>query len=188
MKKAGGNGRVARIGRDAVRAGTGKTWSQWFGVLDRAGATSMSHRDIARHLGKRYPGIGMWWHQMVTVGYEQARGLREKHQRLDGYGISGSRTVAAPASALFKAWKDPKARRLWLPGERLAFRRATAGKSMRIAWGDGTTRVEVLFAPKGPGRCQVVVDHSRLKDAKAARRMKAYWRRRLDRLQKILEA
>ena len=35
---------------------------------------------------------------------------------------------------------------------------------------------------------QVVVDHTRLKDAKAARRMKTYWRRRLDRLQEILEA
>ena len=188
MKKASGNGRVARIGRDAVRARTGKTWSQWFRILDRAGAGNMSHRDIARHLGRRVPGIGMWWHQMVTVGYEQARGLREKHQRRDGYGISGSRTVAAPGSALFKAWNDARARRQWLPGERLVIRKPTTGKSMRIAWSDGTTRVEVLLSPKGPGRCQVVVDHTRLKDAKAARRMKTYWRRRLDRLQEILEA
>ena len=187
MQKTGGK-RVARIGRDAVRAGTGKTWSQWFRILDRAGARTMSHRDIARQLGKAYPGIGMWWHQMVTVGYEQARGLREKHQRLDGYGISGSRTLAAPAAALFKAWNDARVRRRWLPGERLLIRRATPDKSMRIAWGDGTTLVEVLFSPRGPGRCRVVVDHTRLKDAKAARRMKAYWGRRLDRLQEILEA
>lgn len=89
---------------------------------------------------------------------------------------------------LFKAWNDARARRQWLPGERLVIRKATTGRSMRIAWSDGTTRVEVLVSPKGPGRCQVVVDHTRLEDAKAARRMKTYWRRRLDRLQEILEA
>jgi uncharacterized protein YndB with AHSA1/START domain len=187
-KKGNGNGKIARIGQDAVRTGTGKTWSQWLTILDRAGAGKMSHRDIALLLGRRYPGIGMWWHQMVTVGYEQARGLRETHERIVGYEISGSRTVAASASALFKAWKDPRARRRWLPGERLVIGKTTAGKSMRIVWGDGTTRLEVQFFPRRPGRCQVVVSHSRLKDAKAAQHMKTFWSGRLDRLQEILEA
>src|SRR2546425_1217970 len=170
MKKESGNGRLARIGREAVQARTGKTWSQWLRILDSAGARKMSHRDIARHLAKKYPRIGMWWHQTVTVGYELARGLREKHQRPDGYEISGSRTVAAPVSALSRAWEDPRARRRWLPGKRLVIRKAAGGRTLRIDWGEGTSRLEVQFFPKGPGRCQVVVSHSRLKDMKAARR------------------
>ena len=188
MKKNNGNGRLARVSQDAVRARTGKTWSQWIRILDGAGARTMSHRDIARHLAKTYPRIGMWWHQTVTVGYEIARGLRERHQRPDGYEISGSRTVAAPVSALLTAWEDPRARRRWLPGKRLAIRKTVGGRTLHIDWGDGTSRLEVQFFPKRSGKCQVVVSHSRLKDVKAARRMKTYWAGRLDRLRESLEA
>jgi len=188
MKKGNGNGRVARIGDSAVRARTGKSWSQWCRILDKAGARKMSHQDIARYIAKKYPGIGMWWHQMVTVGYEQARGLRARNKRPGGYEISGSRTVGAPAPALFRAWRDARLRRRWLPGERIVIRKATPGKSMRIAWGDGKTSVEVNFYPKRAGRCQVVVQHRRLAGAKAAAHMKTYWARRLDRLREIVEA
>lgn len=183
-----GGGKIARIGRDAVRVGTGKTWSEWLRILDRAGASRMDHQEIARYLAKKYQGIGMWWHQMVTVGYEQARGLREKYQRPDGYGISSSRTLGAPASTLFKAWKDPRARLRWLPGEPIVINKATPNRSIRLAWGDGTTRLEVMLYPKGRDRCQMVVQHGRLKDAATARRMKAFWKQRLDQLQEILES
>jgi uncharacterized protein YndB with AHSA1/START domain len=187
-KKGNGKGKIARIGKDAVRTATGKTWSEWLRILDSAGASRMSHQDIARYLAKKYQGIGMWWHQMVTVGYEQARGLREKHERPDGYEISSSRTLAAPASTLFNAWKDPRARRRWLPGEPLVIHKATANRSIRLAWGDGTTRLEVMLYPKGRDRCQIVVQHGRLKDAATARRMKVFWKQRLDQLQEILES
>ena len=40
---------------------------------------------------------------MVTVGYEQARGLRKKHQRPEGFQVSASRTVAVPIAVAFAA-------------------------------------------------------------------------------------
>jgi uncharacterized protein YndB with AHSA1/START domain len=175
------------IGDEALRAKTGRTWARWFTILDRAGARQMKHAAIAAYLN-RERGVPGWWCQMVAVGYEQARGLRAKHERPDGFEISVSRTVAAPATALFDAWQDARTRRRWLPRAAIVIRRATRPKSMRITWSDRKTSLEVNFYAKGAGRGQVVVQHSKLPDAKAAAKMKGTWGRSLDRLRAMLEA
>ena len=77
---------------EAVQAKTGKTWKQWFSLLDKAGAKKMSHQEIVKYLNTN-EGVGPWWQQMVTVSYEQARGLRELHQKPAGFEIGVSRTV-----------------------------------------------------------------------------------------------
>lgn len=89
----------------AVKAKTGKVWSEWFKILDAAGAKKMTHQEIAALLHSKHH-VGPWWTQMVTVTYEQARGLRDKHQKPGGYEISVSRTVDASLSKAFKAWTD----------------------------------------------------------------------------------
>ena len=174
------------IGSEAVRAKTGRTWSEWLAILDKAGARKMSHAQIAAHLYDRR-GVPGWWSQMVAVGYEQARGLRARHQRPDGFEISVSRSFAAPATVLFDAWKDARARRRWLPRAAIVIRKATRPKSMRITWSDRKTSLEVNFYAKGVGKAQVVVQHSKLPDAKAAAKMKGYWANTLDRLRETLE-
>ena len=171
---------TAGISDAAVQKATGMTWGQWLAALDRAGAKKMTHPQIVDVVHEKY-AIGPWWRQMVTVGYEQARGLREKHEKPDGYQISRSKTIAAPASKLFNAWKDKKLRDLWLP-ETLSIHKATANKSMRATWGDGETTVEINFYPKGEGKTQVVVQHNKLADANQAERMKTYWAAALTRL------
>lgn len=175
------------IGDEAVKARTGKKWAEWFKILDAAGAKNMEHRAIVALLTERYK-LPPWWRQMVTVGYEQARGKREKHQKPEGYEISSSRTLAAPVSAAFEAWEDQKARKRWLGEADLVVRKATPDKSMRITWPDQRTSVVVNFYPKGAGKSQVTVQHSRLADAKAAERMEAYWGKALDRLKEFVEA
>ena len=78
---------------EAVRAKTGKSWSQWFAILDKAKAKDLPHKEITELLRGKH-GVPPWWSQMVTVGYEQERGLRVKHQKCDGFSVSGSKTVA----------------------------------------------------------------------------------------------
>lgn len=169
----------------AVRGRTGKTWPEWFAILNKAGAPKMSHKEIAAYLHEKQ-GIPGWWAQMVTVGYERAHGRRELHQKPGGYEISASRTVGAPLAALFKAWQDEKTRRRWLP-ETIVVRKATANRSLRITWADGKTSLSVNFYPKG-AKSQVVVQHGKLPDAKAAEQMKTYWAKTLDRFQERVEA
>lgn len=175
------------IGDAAVRARTGRDWAEWFKILDVAGARKMSHREIVAALAKKHPKLGPWWQQMVTVSYERARGLREKHQKPEGYEISVSRTIGASAWALYGAWKDAEARSLWLSEKPIVIRKAAANKSLRITWADGKSSLDVRFNPRGSGRSQIVVQHARLPSAKAAARMKTYWARALERLRESLE-
>jgi hypothetical protein len=90
-----------RMSDESVKKGTGKTWAEWFKILDGAGAKKWPHQEISGYLMHKQK-VGPWWGQMVSVGYEQARGLREKFQKCDGeFAASGSRTMNAPVAKLF---------------------------------------------------------------------------------------
>ena len=175
-----------RMSDEAVNAKTGKTWKQWFAILDKAGAKKMSHQEIVKYLSGEY-AVGPWWQQMVTATYEQARGLRDLHQKPEGYQISVSRTIKVPIGKLYNAFANDKARNAWLAEEGLAVRKATANKSMRVTWNDVRTTLEINFYPKGEDKSQVVVQHSKLPNAKASASMKTYWTKALNRLRDSLE-
>ena len=138
-----------RMSDAAVKAKTGKTWKEWFAILDKAGASKLNHQEIVKYLHAKQ-GVGPWWQQMVTVTYEQARGLREKHQKPDGYQISVSRTIKTPLAKLFKSFANEKARQAWLPEDGLTIRKATPNKSLRVTWNDGKSSVgRSAFLRKG---------------------------------------
>src|SRR6267378_1065044 len=160
----GGKSLKERISDEAVESKTGKNWSRWFKHLDAAGGKKMTHQEIAAHLSDKHD-VRPWWTQMITVTYEQARGLREVHEKPEGYEISVSRTIEVPVAKAFKAWTDEKIRKKWLPSN-FTIRKATANKSLRITWEDGKTSVAAAFTAKGPDKCQVVAQHSKLPNSK----------------------
>jgi uncharacterized protein YndB with AHSA1/START domain len=172
---------------DAVQAKTGKTWAEWFDVLDATGAAGLDHKGIVKVLAEQYH-VGGWWQQMVTVTYEQARGKRVLHETTNGFQVSASKTIAAPAPSLYEAWVDETRRQGWLPDAPLVIRKATPYKSIRMRWADGDTPVDVAFYPKGEGRCQVTVQHSGLSNDGEGARMQAYWREALGRLGDAVKA
>lgn len=176
-----------KISDAAVTARTGRSWSEWFRILDAAGAQDMSHKEIASFLyeKKKVPG---WWNQMVANCYEQQRGLRQKHQTPTGYyEISVSKVIEAPTSTLYKSWKDEKVRESWLPQQAIVIRKATPNRSLRITWSDRKTSLSVDFYEKGQSKGQVVVQHLKLKDPSAAEKMKKYWIKMLAKLKSELE-
>ncbi len=179
--------RYAGVGSDAVFRATGRAWDEWLKVLDRAGAKTMPHKDIALMLSRKFE-VPDWWSQMVTVGYEQARGLRLVNQTADGFAANASRTVAIAVKHLYDAWHDPKVRARWLADAPLEVRRSTDGKSIRMTWTVGGSDVDVGFFSKGANKSSVQVQHGRLKSAAAVARQKAYWSDALDRLKALLEA
>ncbi len=176
----------APVSDDAVKARTGRTWNEWIAVLDGAGAATRSHSEIVGILGEQF-GIGAWWRQMVTVGYERARGLRAVHETTRGFSVSVSRTIDAPLPTVFGAWSSAARRRRWLDGSSITVRSARPEKSMRITWGDGTN-VEVNFAVTSSGKSRVSVQHDRLASARAVAERRRFWKERLDRLVEQLAA
>ncbi len=168
-----------------IKAKTGCTWERWVSALDYVGAKEMSHRDIATLVNQKYK-IGGWWSQTVTVGYERIKGLRARGQRRDGtYEASKSRTFDVPVTTLFEAWADANTRRRWLNGESVKVRTATAPKSMRLGWSDGSI-IAIGFQAKGKSKSSVAVQHTKLPDRETADRLKQYWSDRLSALGKTL--
>lgn len=173
------------VSDEAVQKKTGKSWAEWFDLLDAADAASLTHGEIVKLLARDHE-IDPWWQQSVTVGYERARGLREKHQGSGGYQVGASKTAGVPVERLYAAWADEALRAEWLPDTRFTVRKATPSKSMRITWGDETS-VDVYFYAKGGEKSQVSVDHRKLPDPDAVERMRAFWRERFGVLKALLE-
>lgn len=187
MNRSSSGKKALKVGDDAVKASTGKAWAEWYAILDAAGASKLDHKSIVAVLSEKY-SVGSWWRQMITVGYEQERGLRELHQGPKGYAVTSSKTIDVPLRTLFNAWKDEKARAHWLPKADFEIRKATSDRSMRITWIDKKTNVDVGFFPKGSHKSQVAVEHGKLPDANAVAKMKSFWSKALETLKANLEA
>ncbi|HYN16940.1 MAG TPA: hypothetical protein VEY96_02485, partial [Actinomycetes bacterium] len=173
---------------EVVRANTGRSWDEWFALLDDWGAAERPHTEIARWVAGAHAVDG-WWAQGVTVAYEQARGLRAPGQRRGGlFEASASKTVAVPVDRLYAAFADPDLRERWLPGATVELRSAQAGKSIRANWDDGSTRLVIGFSARGDAKSQVALVHQRVPDAATAEQLKAYWRERVAVLKQVLEA
>lgn len=63
---------------------------------------------------------------MVTVAYEQERGLREKHQNVIGYVVSVSGTYEVAIDVLYENWSDENCARNG--SRKIVVRKATVDK------------------------------------------------------------
>jgi hypothetical protein len=176
---------IAGMSNAAIKAKTGCAWDKWVKSLDYHGAERMSHREIADLVSETYK-VPAWWTQTVTVGYERIKGLRARGQRRDGtFEASKSRTFPVPVGTLVDAWADSKSRKRWLGEPGVKVRTATAPKSMRIGWSDGSI-IAINFMSKGAGKSSVAVQHTKLADRDTAEKLKSYWAAKLDALGEVL--
>ncbi|MGO4881594.1 MAG: DUF4287 domain-containing protein [Bryobacteraceae bacterium] len=177
--------RVGTLTDDAVTARTGKTWEEWFKLLDKAGARMMDHQEISATLQKQF-GLSRWWGQMVAVGYENERGIRQDG-RGDAagkrYEVTLNKIVLAPRAAVWDAWHDPGMLARWLPGASFEVSSAVPQKTLRLAW-PGDTSVTVRFYERR-GRARIVVAHAKLSEDNVER-MQRYWSDALDRLRVLM--
>ncbi|MGD8328748.1 MAG: hypothetical protein PVJ49_04880 [Acidobacteriota bacterium] len=178
---------LAGMSDDAVRKATGRDWAGWVELLDHAAARGMAHREIATLLRDGHD-VPKWWAQMVTVGYERIRGLREKGQRRDGtFEVNKSKTVPVPVERLYRAFAEKRRRSRWLPDSDATVSTSRRNQSVRFTWGDGLP-VEVRFTAKSPDKTQVTVEHRGLPDRAAAEASKAYWAERLAALADLMSS
>jgi len=183
-RKLAAKGAPGGISSAAVEKATGKGWDEWVRLLDADGAKSLPHKEIAEIVHGKY-GVGDWWSQMVTVGYEQAKGLRKPHETARGFQASASKTINASIADLFDHWSHDLLRAQWFEPVMLNIRKETRDKSMRVSWPDGTS-VEINFYSKGPRKSQVALQHSKLKSARDVAKIKKFWGAALEDLKKLL--
>jgi hypothetical protein len=165
---------------------TGYSWPEWIRLLDADNAGTRTHGEIARLVHEKY-NVSGWWSQTVTVGYERLKGRRERGQRIGGsYEASKSKTFNVPVRVLYDACADGTTRRQWLDGVDAKVRTATAAKSMRLQWPDGTI-VALWFVGKGAGKSTLSLAHTKLTGKTAMEKAKAEWSTRLHALAELLQ-
>ena len=178
---------------EKVKQATGKTWSQWFGLLDKAGAKKMPHIEIARLLYKKYlaadkskdlsPDVaksGGWWSQMVTVEYERSRALRKVNQTVSGYNVSVHRTMPASVTKLFNSWR-PIAK-----AEGLVENTVHKNKVIRYKADKGQPLYVAAFAVKNSKASRIGFEVMRLNKQREIEKERAKWKKILDKLEKKL--
>lgn len=177
--------RIAGSSSEAVKKATGRDWAEWVKALDKEKAQTLPHKDIAAMLHQKF-GVGDWWAQMVTVGYERIKGLRVKNQKADGFEVSASKTVAVDAVTALEAFTDAKRQKAWF-GKSMKLRTASAGKSARFDAPEAGGVVSLWLTVKAADKTSVALQHSQLADEASVEKMRAYWKAALDRYKSYLE-
>jgi hypothetical protein len=174
---------------------TGRSLEEWFGLLDRWGARSKPHREIARFLAEEHQ-VSAWWCQTVAVEYERSRGLRKVGQQASGdFAVSMQRTVALDARDALDRWRSRRARAAWLPQGDVRDALADAQGSVRTSdtsmgpvvrfdlpgpKGGRKQRVEVAFSAKAEAKTAVSVQHRGLTSTRERSRWRARWKEALE--------
>src|SRR5437899_4457859 len=175
--------KLAGMSHASVEKRTGRNWAEWVTTLEAARAAEKPHREIAAYVSSL--GTPDWWSQMVTVGYERIRGLRDRGQRRGGaYEASKSRTFSVPINRLYAAFANARTRGRWLK-TLVEVRSATSNKRMRLTWNDATT-VQIEFVKKSDRKSSVAITHQKLPNKLAAEKIKAWWGERFDALSELL--
>lgn len=178
---------AAQMSDEAIRNGSGKTWSEWKELLDAWGAAGKPHNEIAAYL-QNERGVDAWWAQAVTVGYEKIIGRRTVGERADGsYSASASKTVPVGIETHFAAWVDDAQRDQWLAPGTLALRTSQVGRSARFDDIEVGGIVALWFTDKGEGKSSVSIQIEKLPTKESADERKATWKARLNDLASYLK-
>jgi hypothetical protein len=162
---------------EAVLRATGKDWKAWFAILDKAGAKTMPHKDIAQLVYKKYLPKNPWWSQMVTVQYEQARGLRKKNQNASGFLVAVHKTMPISPKEFLKRWQKVLASKK-VAAKKLE-RVPSKTKRPMLRYKASVGGLVVLFEKRGDGT-RAMVEAIRLPNKTAVERERAFWRKVLD--------
>jgi hypothetical protein len=174
-------GNDAGMSDEAVKAATGRDWTEWRRTLDSLGAANLSHPEIVKLVSQQ--GVGSWWQQMVAVGYERMIGKRAMGQRCDGaFGASASRTLSGDKDEALGKW-------LAVVDGMTEFNDVIAESEPRQSQSDkwrywridleDGSKVSVVISDKAGSKATVAVSHDRLADTGIAARAKAYWKSKL---------
>jgi len=192
---------------ERIKSATGKTWKQWFEVLDKFGGVEKGRRAMGDYLVGECK-VDPWWSATMIVQYEAAHKIVEKDGRPKGYMICVSKTVNAPVEKIFAAFSDAKEMDKWYSsktkldfkengryanadGDAGEFKKIRPNKAIRFTWENkrytAGTFIDLTFQSKGDKKCAVMIAHDRIQTRQEADDLRAGWGWALDLLKSYLE-
>jgi len=171
---------------DTAKEKTGKSWEEWYDLLDSHNCQKMNHKEIVAIIRDIDSSVSEWWQQEITVYYERSRGLRKVYEKPTGFEISISRTINKPIEELYSYFNAETKRKEWLPFDDFTIRKATEFKSLRVTWDQDKSSLNINFYKKNDEKSQVVIQHVKLKSDTEAKRSALFWSDMLDKLKEII--
>jgi hypothetical protein len=162
-----------RVSDEAVKKTTGKTWDEWFSILDTAGAKRMNHTEIAHLISTRHISNG-WWAQMVAVEYERLHRKRKVTENKDGFMVTVHRTVSLPVKKLERAWETIlKSKHV----ARQCLVRIPSTKRQMLRYKADVGGVRVSFDARGSGKSRIAIESTKLPSKKFVEQHRLYWKK-----------
>ena len=167
----------------------------------------MTHKQIVGVLASEGGLANGWWQQMVTVGYEQARGLRKVGQTADaGYQIGVQKTLPIPHELAWDLLVVGPGREVWLgetqpldlrkgadyvtsDGVSGEIRSVDPGKRLRLTWSHADlarpSTLQLYLVPSGE-KTSLRFHQEKLSSQDERELMRHHWREVLGRLQEFV--
>lgn len=199
---------INKISDETVEKATGKNWREWVSLLDKAGCQRMPHKEIAQMLYKEKYIKSGWWCQMVTVGYEYAKGRRVTGQTLaTGFEVGIQRTYPLGKENLWKILTSGKGLALWLGSDTKIdlkeggtfktkegisgeFRVVRKGEKLRLTWKlpdwKSFSTLQIYLLPVGANKTSLRFHQEKLPDEITRKRMRDYWQKKLELFTQVL--
>ncbi|NIV13012.1 MAG: DUF4287 domain-containing protein [Aliifodinibius sp.] len=198
-----------KISDKAVADATGKTWEEWFGLLDKKGGREMTHKEIVSILHDEYNLSNPWWCQMLTSTYERARGKKTVGQTESaGFEIGIQRTFPVSESELWKLITESPGRDIWLgtvpdlklskgftyqtaEGTRGEIRSFKNESKLRLTWQQpnrqAATTLQLSVQERGE-KAVIRIHQEKLSNENEREQMRQHWSEVLDKIEQMLNA
>lgn len=187
---------IGTVSSASVEKATGRTWDEWIEILDKRGATMLTHKEIVAFLTKRYR-LNKWWQQQVSTGYEIHIGRKLPGRNAKGlYSMTATKTFPINQKAMWELLTSPEGTRLWLkPMSEMVYlpkspyeveggifgevRTLKAPMRMRLTWQDSDwekpTVLQIYVIPRPGEKCLLALQQDGLTTAQLKEQMRGHW-------------
>jgi uncharacterized protein YndB with AHSA1/START domain len=91
----------------SCKAATGKSYADWFALLDSVDALKKGRRESVHVLYNTMGNnnnVDGWWATTIYVAYEAHKGIVKKDGHAEGYTICVTKSIGAPVSKTYGVW------------------------------------------------------------------------------------
>jgi len=175
---------LSQSSNESLKIATGKDWLEWILILDAALAFDLKKDQIAARIQAKYK-LEHAWAVKIADGYSEAMGLEDKTIKLTGSELTVTLTINASLQLVEQAFIEPALLSSWFR-ENLSLVKRNPGKNLRFDF-RANELITVNFFAKGPAKCQVGLNHSRITDEEALEERKTFWKESLSDLAALVE-
>lgn len=186
---------------------TSRSWDEWIGILEKAGARQLEHAEIAALLKRKFK-LTAWWQHAVAWGFEVHIGRKVEGRNAKGrWSLTATKSLHAPAKDVWAYLVGEEGQSKWLKtldaisiepkatfetedGFYGEIRTMKKGERLRFSWSDpdwDRPSYVQMYAMKRPKeKCLMVFMHTDLPDSRSRDEMRSRWKTVLEELQSEL--